>query len=100
MTFNQFLKALHKLRNNGWSCVNGDIRCQDGWCPILAVYRAKHPRSILSNSDMRKAGRDLGLKVTDITRIVNAADYVTMDPPARKSILASLSPSKAAPKAS
>lgn len=52
------------------------IRCANGWCPIIAVAKARQLDGIipLSNWDFSIAGYKLGLSDTDIHNIIRAAD--------------------------
>lgn len=75
MTFDEFLKELVDLKAT-WAFEGGAIRCADGLCPILAVYRKKS-RKMVSRWDNGKydsRGRDIGLNLYDRQAIADAAD--------------------------
>lgn len=59
-----------------WTFRGGLIRCDTGYCPILAALHKKFPLDITyRNSDYREAGEILGMSVDDIRNITDAADY-------------------------
>lgn len=75
MSLDSFYETLAGLGLN-WSLYVGAIRCEDGHCPILAVYNANPTGKGLSwNASYAEAAQYLGLSHADTEWIVNAADY-------------------------
>jgi hypothetical protein len=72
MTIKELLKLAQKRK---WHITDhGEIRCEDGYCPIIAVHRMKFPRVKYGNALVSEAGKELGLATVTIDSIVLAAD--------------------------
>lgn len=77
MDADTFLRKLGRLKGNGWA--NGfrepdQIRCQNGWCPILALYHSRVRRFNYDNNDYPQAAKVLGIPRRLADRIATAAD--------------------------
>lgn len=86
-----FLRKLGKLKGNGWNAdadgtadpeygISGLLRCGDGWCPILALYREQaagwknHVKDFTDNDGTGEAARLLRIPTRLSNRIIAAAD--------------------------
>jgi len=83
MNTKMFLEKLARVRGRGWRIgQGGEIRCQDGWCPILALYPR---RARYNNDDVFKVAEALGIPTKLTNRITDAVDSFDpyYDTPAR-----------------
>jgi hypothetical protein len=82
MTVAQLIKRISGLK---WQLREGSglIRCEQGWCPIVAAYNhRKGVRAFLptTNGDWYGASRALRIPVKVAQAIVRAADNTTASP--------------------
>lgn len=73
MTLKTFIEEASKIK--GWR-INRErqIRCKNGYCPIVAVARKRYPKRDLSNGLWAEAADLIGLTFKNADKVVGAAD--------------------------